>query len=250
VFSLAGKVALVTGSARGLGAGIARVLGLAGADVIVNYERSAEEAETVAEELRELGRRSIVVQADVSSETDVVRLFERVKETFLRLDILVNNAGTTVDEDIFATSLESWQRIIGINLTGTFLCCKYAMEIMREQGTGRIINISSIVAHRGALYGHVHYAATKSGQLGLTKTLARTAAPFGITVNAIAPGLTQTELLFETHGSEEIKRLAKNIPLGLGTVEGVGYAAVFLASDEAVHVTGATLDINGGMYMR
>jgi 3-oxoacyl-[acyl-carrier protein] reductase len=250
VFSLAGKVALVTGSARGLGAGIARVLGLAGADVIVNYRRSAKEAEAVAGELRELGRRSIVVQADVSSETDVARLFECVREVFPRLDILVNNAGTTVDEDIFATSLESWQRIIGINLTGTFLCCKYAMDVMREQGAGRIINVSSIVAHRGALYGHVHYAATKSGQIGLTKTLARTAAPFGITVNAIAPGLTRTELLLETHGSAEIERLAKGIPLGLGTVEGVGYVAAFLASDEAAHVTGATLDINGGMYMR
>ena len=250
MFSLEGKIGLVTGSSRGLGAGIARMLALAGADVVVNYRRGRDQADSVVREIQTLGHQSFAVQADVGCEAEVSAMFAAVMARFGRLDILVNNAGTTRDEDIFATTLESWQSIIDTNLTGTFLCSKYAMEIMRAQGSGRIINISSIVAHRGALYGHVHYAATKAGQLGFTKTLARTGAPLGITVNAVAPGLTATELLFETHEEEEIARLEKLIPLGLGTVEEVGYAVVFLASDEARHITGATLDINGGMYMR
>lgn len=250
MFSLENKVALVTGASRGLGAGIAKTLARAGADVIVNYKYAEEQADAVVADIQSMGCKSIAIQADVSREEDVSMMFTKVKAEFQRLDILVNNAGTTVDEDIFNTTLESWQNIIATNLTGTFLCAKQAMEMMREQRSGRIITISSIVGHRGALFGHVHYAATKSGQLGFTKTLARTGAPYGITVNAIAPGLTATELLFQTHGEEAIAELAKSIPMGLGTVEEVGYVAVFLASDEAKHITGATIDINGGMYMR
>ena len=124
------------------------------------------------------------------------------------------------------------------------------MEIMKKQKKGRIIQISSVVAQRGALFGHVHYAATKSGQIGFTKTLARTGAPYNITVNAIAPGIIATELLYQTHGEDGVKELDKSIPLGLGHIEDVGYAAVFLASDEAAYITGATLDINGGANFR
>jgi 3-oxoacyl-[acyl-carrier protein] reductase len=250
MFSLAGKVALVTGASRGVGAGVARVLAQAGADVIVNYHSSAERAAEIVAQLRGIGRRSFAIQADVGKEQDVRRLFDAILGEFGRLDILVNNAGTTRPEDIFQTSLESWNQIIGVNLTGTFLCSKCAMEAMRAQRWGRIIIISSIVAHRGALFGHVHYASTKSGQIGFTKTLARTAAPHGITVNAIAPGLTETELLHQTHGADEVAELAAQIPLGLGSVEDIGYAVVFLASEEAGHITGTTIDVNGGMYLR
>ena len=250
MFSLLQKVALVTGASRGLGAGIAHALAKAGADVVVNYRCSVDRAGEVVDQLQALGRRALAIQADVSQENDVHRLFTDLHREFGRLDILVNNAGTTLPEDIFEISLENWQQIIDTNLTSTFLCSKYAMEVMRSQKSGRIINISSIVGQRGALYGHAHYAATKSGQLGLTKTVARTAAPYGITVNAIAPGLINTELLIQTHGSEEIQKLSAQIPLGLGTVEDVGYAAVFLASDEARFITGATIDVNGGAYLR
>jgi 3-oxoacyl-[acyl-carrier protein] reductase len=250
MFDLSGKVALVTGASRGLGKGIALALAEAGADVIVNYMSAQSCADEVVAQITSMGRRSIAIKADVSSEADVDSMFETIVKEFGRLDILVNNAGTTRDEDIFETTLENWKKILDTNLTSAFLCSKNAMKIMKEQKAGRIIQISSIVGQRGALYGHVHYGATKSGQVGFSKTLARTAAPYGITVNSIAPGLIGTELLYQTHGDEEIKKLSETIPLGLGTIEDVGAAAVYLASDEARYMTGATLDLNGGMNMR
>jgi len=250
MFELNGKVALVTGSSRGIGKGIALSLARAGADVVVNYVGSEQAAHEVAAEIEKMGRRAIVVRADVSDAEDVRALFAKIMETFGRLDILVNNAGTSQPRDIFEMTDEDWERIIRTNLTSGMLCSRAAMEIMREQKYGRIIFISSVVGERGALFGHVHYAATKSGQIGMVKTLARTAAPLGITVNAIAPGVILTELLVQTHGEDGVRKLGEDIPLGLGTVEDIGAAAVYLASDEAHYVTGATIDVNGGTNFR
>jgi len=250
MFELNGNVALVTGSSRGLGKGIALALAEAGADVVVNYVSSQEEAERVCKEIIEMGRKSIAIKANVTSETEVAEMFAIVKKEFGKLDILVNNAGTTKAQDIFETSLEDWERIIDTNLKSVFLCSKEGMNIMRTQRSGKIINISSIVGHRGALYGHVHYAATKGGIFGFTKTLARTAAPLGITVNTIAPGIIETELLIQTHGEEEVKVLADSVMLGLGKTRDVGLAAVYLASEGGRYITGATIDVNGGMYLR
>lgn len=250
MFCLKGKVALVTGSSRGIGRGIALALAEAGADVVVNCMGNVEAAEEVAEKIRTFGRKALVVKANVSEADQVKMLFDKVMEEFGRLDILVNNAGTSQDKDIFEMTYEDWDRIIKTNLTSGMLCSKAAMEIMKEQKSGRIMFISSVVGERGALFGHIHYAATKSGQIGITKTLARTAAKYHITVNAIAPGLIRTELLVQTHGEEGVEELGASIPLGLGKIEDVGAAAVFLASDEACYVTGATLDVNGGANFR
>ena len=250
MFCLKGKVALVTGSSRGIGRGIALALAEAGADVVVNCMGNVEAAEEVAEKIRAFGRKALVVKANVSESDQVKMLFDKVMEEFGRLDILVNNAGTSQDKDIFEMTYEDWDRIIKTNLTSGMLCSKAAMEIMKEQKSGRIMFISSVVGERGALFGHIHYAATKSGQIGITKTLARTAAKYHITVNAIAPGLIRTELLVQTHGEEGVEELGASIPLGLGKIEDVGAAAVFLASDEACYVTGATLDVNGGANFR
>ena len=140
--------------------------------------------------------------------------------------------------------------VIDTNLKGTFNTIKSTYRSFLKQKSGRIMFISSVVGERGALFGHIHYAATKSGQIGITKTLARTAAKYNITVNAIAPGLIRTELLVQTHGEEGVEELGASIPLGLGKIEDVGAAAVFLASDEACYVTGATLDVNGGANFR
>lgn len=247
---LRGKVALITGAAQGLGRGIALELAAAGAEAIVNDLPDNPRAQQTVAELRKYGVRAAYIGADVTDESAVQTMYQRVREEFGRLDILVNNAGTTKPQDIFATSLEDWKQVIDTNLTSMFLCSKYAMPLLKESGAGRIINISSVVAHRGALLGHVHYAATKSGALGFTKTLARTAAPLGITVNAIAPGIIATDLLYATHGQDGVAELAATVPLGLGQPEDIGQAAVFLAGAGARYITGATIDVNGGMYLR
>ena len=248
-FRLDGKKALVTGSSRGIGRATALAFAQAGADVAVNHLGDAAGAEATLAEIRAAGRDGFVHEADVGDETAVKRLFEAIDRRFGRIDILVNNAGTTRAEDIFAISLESWNHILRTNLTGTFLSAKEAMLRMAAQKSGRIIQLASVTGHRGALMGHIHYATTKAGLLGFTKTLARTGAPFGITVNAIAPGQVRTELLMSTHAGD-LEELAKLQPLGLSEPADIAAAALYLASDEARHVTGACLDINGGSYFR
>ena len=243
-------VALVTGASRGLGRGIALVLAEQGADVVVNYRSAEAEADSVVEAITAMGRRAVKIQADVSRPDDVTRLFERIDAEFGRLDILVNNAGTSAAQDIFETSLDDWNFILDTNLKSCFLCSKAAMDRMREWKSGRIVNISSVVGEQGALFGHVHYAATKSGMLGFTKTLARTGAPLGITVNAVAPGIIETELLTQTHGEDGVASLAKRVPLGLGNVRDVGLAVAYLCGEGGRYVTGTTLDVNGGLYFR
>ena len=250
MFDLTGKTARVTGSSRGIGKGIALAFARQGADVVVNCAGNIAAAEQTADEIRALGVKAPVIKADVSEPDMVKEMFAKITAEFGKLDILVNCAGTSQDKDIFDMTKEDWDRIIKTNLTSGMLCSKAAMEIMREQKHGRIRFISSVVAERGALFGHVHYAATKAGQIGIVKSMARTAAPLGITVNAIAPGLIRTELLVQTHGVEGVEELGASIPLGLGRPEDVGAAAVYLASDEAKYVTGATLDVNGGANFR
>ncbi|MCK5803608.1 MAG: 3-oxoacyl-ACP reductase FabG [Lentisphaeria bacterium] len=248
--NLTDKTALVTGSSRGLGRGIALALAEQGADIVVNYRSAEKEANEVCDAVRAMGRRALPVQADVSTKDGVAGLFAAAMEEFGKLDILVNNAGTTRSQDIFEAELEDWEFIVRTNLTSSFLCSKHAMEIMRDQGGGRIVFISSIVGQRGALYGHVHYAATKGGMYGMVKTLARTGAPLGITVNAIAPGIIETELLTQTHGEAEIQKLSASVPLGLGNTRDIGLAVAYVCGEGGRYITGSTIDVNGGMYLR
>ena len=196
------------------------------------------------------GARCIFAPGDVRLEADVESMFQTIDREFGRLDILVSNAGIVRREDIFETTLESWHEVVDTHLTGFFLCAKAAMLRMREQRSGRIIVNSSVTAWRGAIRGVVHYSAAKAGQIGRVHTLAQTAAAYGITVNAVAPGVIETEMLHSAHGAEGICKLAGEIPLGLGTPDDVGSAVVYLASDEAKHITGATIDVNGGLYFR
>ncbi len=249
-FDLSGRVALVTGAAQGLGRAIAAELAQNGAHVIVNDLREDGLSKAFVRELNESGHTAWNIAADVSDEAAVAAMFQRISAECGRLDILINNAGTAITQDIFETSLEQWDRVIDTNLKSCFLCSKQAMLLMREQKYGRIVNISSIVAHRGALMGPVHYAASKSGMLGITKTLARTGAPLGIHVNAVAPGIILTELLERSHGVDGIEELAKMVPLGVGAPRDVGMAVSFLCSSAANYITGTTLDVNGGMCLR
>jgi NAD(P)-dependent dehydrogenase (short-subunit alcohol dehydrogenase family) len=247
---LEGKVALITGSARGIGKGIALVLAERGADIIINDKQMNYEGEALSNQIKAMGRKTLLIEADVSIEEQVKRMFTSIHNHFGRLDILVNNAGTSQAKDIFDSTLQDWRYIIDTNLTSCFLCSKEAMLIMAQQNAGRIINISSVVGERGALFGHVHYAATKSGMLGMTKTLARTGAPLGINVNAVAPGIIETELLFQTHGVEGVEKLSTSIPLGLGKPRCVGLAVAYLAGEGGNYITGASIDVNGGINMR
>lgn len=247
--TLEGRTALVTGAGRGLGRAIATELARQGAVLFVNDLTEDALAGTV-EEIDSDGGTAHPIAADIGAEESVADLFAAVDASSRGLDILINNAGVIRNQTIFETSLEDWDAVMRVNLTGTFLCAGEAMRRMREGGFGRIVQISSIVAHRGALHGHVHYGATKSGLLGFTKSLARTAAPYGITVNAVAPGLIGTDLLYTTHGTAEVDRLCEDIPLGLGRPEDVALAVAFLCGPGGRYITGATLDVNGGMLMR
>ena len=245
------RVALVTGAAGGIGAACVRALATAGYDVCINHFGTPEAAASVAQAMGTLGRRALVIDADVGDAAAVAAMFAEIDRAFGRLDVLVNNAGIARSEDIFETSLDSWNDVLRTNLTGAFLCARAAMLRMRTQGSGRIIQMSSVVAHQGALKGHVHYGASKAGLIGLTKSLARTAAPHGITVNAVAPGIVETDMLYATHGDAGIADLKARVPLNaLATPDDIAAAVVYLASDAARHITGAVLDINGGMLMR
>lgn len=256
MFDLTGKVALVTGSSSGLGAAMARCLAEAGADVAVNYtsEKSLEKAERVAEYIRGKGRRAIIIRADVSNEEEVVRMIETVDRELGRLDILCNNAGLNSSYDIYDLTYAEWNRIMETNVGGAFLCSKHAIPIMKRNGYGRIIMTSSLVAQQGTLFGQIHYGASKGAQQSFAKTLARTVALDGITVNCVAPGSHLTETLQKILINSDPHRIdatIERIPMKkLGTCEDVGYAVVFLASEEAGYITGACIDVNGGAYMR
>lgn len=248
-----GRAALVTGGSRGIGKGIALALAERGADVgICHLDASEDDAKAACLQIEAFGGKAFQMKADLGSEPEVKKLFEGFMERFGRLDFLVNNAGTSRAQDIFEMTLSDWDFIIKTNLTSSFLCSKAAFSIMKAQGQGgRVVFISSMAGQNGALMGHAHYSATKAGVIGMVKTLARTGAPLGINVNAIAPGIIDTELLRKTHGDDGIAELSAKVPLKrLGSVREIGLAAAFLCGEGGAYVTGATLDVNGGMYSR
>lgn len=252
MFELNQHVALITGAARGLGREIALTLAELGCDIAVNFKsgENPTEAHAVVDTIRSMGRRAEAFAADVSVGAEVDELFRRVLDAFGTLRILVNNAGTARPQNILDTSEEDWHSVIDTNLTSCFLCARAALRHMATHRFGTIVNITSVAGERGHLAGQVHYAASKSGMIGLTKTLARTAAPMGVRVNAVAPGLIATELLHQNHPPDELARFAADIPLGIGKPRDVALAVAYLCGEGGRYVTGATLDVNGGAYLR
>jgi 3-oxoacyl-[acyl-carrier protein] reductase len=249
MFNLSGKVAVVTGSSRGIGAAIAKTLAAQGARVVVNHRKSPEGAEEVVTAIKADGGNAIIIQANVSESGEAQRLIKETIDTYGQIDILVNNAGTTRDTLIMMMKDEDWDLVLQTNLFSTYYCSKAAVRPMMKKRSGRIINITSVVGLAGQA-GQTNYAASKAGIIGFTKALAREVGSRNITVNAIAPGFIPTALT-DVLPEEMIKSVLANTPLGrLGTVEEVAYAALFLASDEAAFITGQVLTVDGGLVMQ
>ena len=245
---LTGKIAVVTGGARGIGRAIALALAEEGAEVVINYHHSEERSLAVKEEIEARGGKAAVMQCDVSDYESCERFVSAVAEMCGRIDIWVNNAGITKDQLLMRMSEEAFDEVIETNLKGTFQCMRFVSRVMVKQRCGRIINLSSVVGIAGNA-GQVNYAASKAGVIGMTKSAAKELAGRGITVNAVAPGFIETEMTSVL--SEKVQEQAKNqIPLGhFGTPEDVASAVVFLASEQAKYITGQVLQVDGGMVM-
>ena len=245
-WGLDGRIALVTGASRGIGRAIAIRLAEEGCDVAVNYNTSKDAAEEVVMVIRGTGRRSVAVQADVASPEQVGSMVTKVEGELGPVDILVNNAGIHKHHKSWEMSVEDWDRIIGVNLTGTYLTSRLLGPRMAERGWGRIVNISSIVADIGSDH-EAHYTASKAGVHGLTRSLALELSPKGVTVNAVSPGWIRTDMTADVT-EEEMDEAVAEIPMGrIGEVEEIASVVAYLSSHESSYVTGQVLHVNGGV---
>jgi acetoacetyl-CoA reductase/3-oxoacyl-[acyl-carrier protein] reductase len=257
---LHGKVAFVSGGTRGIGAAITRSLAEQGADVAAGYSRNEEKARQFIDGLSRDGLKGSIHQGNVGSSEDCRRTIHEVIDAHGRLDILVNNAGITIDKTVLKMTDEDWYKVLAVNLSGAFFLSQAVLPHMIERGSGRIINISSIIGETGNI-GQANYAASKSGLFGLTKTLAREAAfqlkragkldedGIGLTVNTVAPGFIATEMM-ETIPEKVLDGIKAKIPLGrLGRPDEIARVVHFLAADQSSYITGAVWAVNGGMDM-
>jgi len=246
---LRGKIALVTGAQQGIGRGIALAFAREGADVAVNYLDDRAAAEKVLREVHAAGRRAVLVQADVARPTDAQTMVAQVLSELGGLDVLVNNAGVYPRVPFLEMRETDWDLVLDVNLKGGFFCAQAAARAMVAAGRrGSIINMAS-QAIRGAVRG-VHYSASKGGVVAMTRATALELAPHGIRVNAIAPGLTDTAQPRYGNNENELAAMARAVPLGrMAQPDDIAAVAVFLASDDARHVTGQTVHVNGGSYM-
>lgn len=248
--SLDGKVVLITGGSRGIGASIARIAARCGAEVAIGYEQDAEAADAVVSEIAAAGGRAAAYRADIADEQQVEQMVAAVEAEFGGIDGLVNNAGIMPQTPFLDMSVEEWRRVIDVDVTGAFLCIRSVLGGMVERGSGAIVNISSRLGQIG-FAGVVHYSTAKAGLLGLTKALAREFGPKGVRVNAVAPGVTLTEMAGDvTQGDVGARRLAE-LPAGrFAEPHEVAESVVFLLSDAAALYHGQTLNPNGGGFMQ
>jgi len=241
---LTNKIALITGASKGIGKAIAIEFAKNNADIILNYNRDKDGALKIEEEIKKIRRKAVCIKADVSKYDEVNAMIQQIKKEFGRIDILVNNAGITMDRTLKNMSQEEWNTVINVNLNGLYNVVKHALSLIENAGS--IINISSIVGMNGN-FGQCNYSATKAGVIGFTKSLAKELGKSNIRVNAIAPGLIETEM---TSGIPFIRKkiIVSQIPLQrMGKAEEVARLAVFLASDSSSYITGEVIRIDGGL---
>jgi 3-oxoacyl-[acyl-carrier protein] reductase len=240
------RVALVTGASRGIGRAISVALARAGHPVAVNYMTRGDDAKETLSLVEEAGGEGMVLRADVGDPKDVQRAFGEIEDALGGVQVLVNNAGVRTDGLMLSMSDESWEEVLRINLSGTFFCCRRALKSMLRARWGRIVNISSVAGLR-ASPGQVNYSAAKAGVIGLTKTLSKEVASKGITVNAVAPGLIETELVTDIAG-DRLDKWIDEIPVRRrGTPQEIAHTVRFLCSEEAAYVTGGVFVTDGGL---
>ena len=243
---LSGRIAVVTGGSRGIGAAVAKGLGKEGATVIINYNHSQEEAETVVNEIKAMGSLAVALQADISDAEATKVFIEKALADFGKIDILVNNAGITRDKTFKKMSFEEWHKVIDTNLSSVFNTCKIALPSMLEQKYGRIINISSVIGQAGG-FGQTNYAAAKAGLVGFSKSLALETAKGGVTVNCICPGYIATEMV-KAMPENVREAIIAMVPMKkLGEPDEIAKGVVFICESE--YMTGQCLNLNGGLYM-
>ncbi|AZR72748.1 3-oxoacyl-[acyl-carrier-protein] reductase [Anoxybacter fermentans] len=246
--NLNGKVAVVTGSSKGIGAAIALAYAKAGAEVAINYNRDKAGAEEIVRKIQAMGHKAKAYQADVSNPDQVKEFIDAVMNDFGKIDILVNNAGITRDTLLVRMKEEDWDRVMDVNLKSMFLCTKAVAKAMIKQRSGKIINITSVVGLIGNP-GQANYTAAKAGVIGFTKTVAKELGPRGIQVNAIAPGFIISQMT-ESLPEKVKEKMLSSIPLGrFGKPEDVADLALFLASDKSDYITGQVFNVDGGMVM-
>lgn len=250
MITLTNKVSLVTGGSRGIGAAAAMLLAKAGSDIVINYARSSEQAGAVANSIRALGRRVLVHRADVCNVADTQKLIEAGIAAFGKIDIVVNNAGIWTHGEIYTMREDVWDETIDANLKSLYNVCRAIVPHFKRNGRGRIINIASTAGQRGEAF-HSHYAASKGGVIAFTKSIAVELGPHNILVNAVSPGWVDTDMtasVFDDTASR--KQIEDSIPLGkIATAEDVAGAVLFLASDFSTHITGSTINVNGGSVL-
>ncbi len=245
---LEGKTAIVTGASLGIGSACAVDLARNGANVAINYRKHDAEAQAICEQIKAMGRRAIAVRADVASFEDAQAMVESVVKEFGRVDILVNNAGVNRDAVIWKMTEQQWDEAVDINLKGYFNYIRAVAPLFKDQQSGKIVNVTSINGLRGK-FGQANYAAAKAGIIGLTKTVARELAKFNVNVNAVAPGLIETDMVRQAPEDVRQKALAEIVLGRIGKPEEVAWVVTFLCTEKARHITGEVIKVDGGQYI-